>query len=76
MRILEFVELAISSATARPTKIPPGLSTLEKELTSITGCFLRLVTHNRAVFSEYYSDIVTQLRAAWTARIQKMLKKQ
>lgn len=64
MRVLDFIKVAISVGSARPTQIPPGLSALEKELTSMTGQFLRLVTHNRAVFSEIYGDIVTELRKA------------
>lgn len=64
MRVLDFIKMAISAGSARPTQIPPGLSVLEKELTSITGQFLRLVTHNRAVFGETYGDIVTELRKA------------
>ncbi|KAM7299662.1 T-complex protein 11-like protein 1 [Ixodes scapularis] len=63
MRILDFIKLTLSSASVGPTKIPAGLSTLEKELTQIAGTFLRLVTHNRAVFGEVYTDIMTQLRA-------------
>lgn len=62
MRVLDFIKVAISSGSVRPTQIPPGLSALEKELTSITGQFLRLVTHNRAVFGELYGDIVAELR--------------
>lgn len=62
MRVLDFIKVAISSGSVRPTQIPPGLSALEKELTSITGQFLRLVTHNRAVFGEMYGDIVAELR--------------
>lgn len=64
MRVLDFIKVAISSGSVRPTQIPPGLSALEKELTSITGQFLRLVTHNRAVFGETYGDIVAELRKA------------
>ncbi|XP_064489809.1 T-complex protein 11-like protein 1 [Ornithodoros turicata] len=62
-RILEFVELAVSSSSvANPTKIPPGLSALEKELTAITGSFLRLVSHNKAVHCEMYADIIARLK--------------
>ncbi|CAN7995270.1 unnamed protein product [Ixodes hexagonus] len=64
MRILDFIKLTLSSASVGPTKIPAGLSSLEKELTQIAGTFLRLVTHNRAVFGEIYADIVAHLKAA------------
>lgn len=59
-RVKEFLLQTIMSPTAAPVRIPPGLSTLQVELTSITGNFLRLVSHNRAVFSEYYIDIVSE----------------
>lgn len=39
--------------------MPPGLSTLQEELAHICGTLLRLVTHNRSVFGEYYVDILT-----------------
>ncbi|GLH00002.1 T-complex protein-like protein [Gryllus bimaculatus] len=58
-RIKEFLLQTIMSPTAAPVRVPPGLSTLQAELTSITGNFLRLVSHNRSVFSEYYIDIVS-----------------
>lgn len=61
-RILEFVELVLASSTASPIKIPPGLSVMQMELSRITGQFLRLVSHNRAVFGCYYGDIITSIR--------------
>lgn len=59
-RVREFILQSITSPTAAPVRIPPGLSSLQAELTAITGQFLRLVSHNRAVFSEYYTDIIAQ----------------
>ncbi|XP_069682529.1 T-complex protein 11-like protein 1 isoform X2 [Periplaneta americana] len=60
MRVKEFLLQTVTSSTAAPLRIPLGLSSLQTELTSITGQFLRLVSHNRAVFGEYYTDIITQ----------------
>ncbi|XP_066999721.1 T-complex protein 11-like protein 1 isoform X2 [Anabrus simplex] len=60
VRICEFLKQTITSPTAAPVQIPPGLSSLQEELTYITGQFLRLVSHNRAVFSQYYVDIVAE----------------
>lgn len=58
-RSTEFITTLLSSTTARPVQMPPGLSTLQEELAHICGTLLRLVTHNRSVFGEYYVDILT-----------------
>jgi hypothetical protein len=60
-RILEFIERVLSSPTAAPMQIPTGLSSLQKELTEIAGQFIRIVAHNRAVFSKYYAIIITDM---------------
>ncbi|XP_071452432.1 T-complex protein 11-like protein 1 isoform X2 [Hetaerina americana] len=60
-RVLEFLGQVISSQTAAPVQIPPGLSSLQEEISSIAGTFLRLVSHNRSVFGEYYATIITDL---------------
>lgn len=69
-RILEFVECCLSSLTASPVRIPPGLSSMHKELSQITGQFLRLVSHNRAVFDSSYADIVKKLRARNSTNVE------
>jgi hypothetical protein len=58
VRVREFIQQSTTSPMAAPLRIPPGLSSLQTELTAITGQFLRLVSHNRAVFGEYYTDII------------------
>lgn len=58
-RANEFIGSLLSSTTARPVQVPPGLSSLQEELGHICGTLLRLVSHNRAVFGEYYADIIT-----------------
>ncbi|GAB6018404.1 hypothetical protein CHUAL_000120 [Chamberlinius hualienensis] len=58
-RILEFTEQCLSSSSAYPVKIPPGLSIMQLELSELTGQFLRLVSHNRAVFTSSYVDILS-----------------
>lgn len=60
-RILEFIERVLSSPTAAPMQIPTGLSSLQKELTEIAGQFMRIVAHNRAVFSKYYANIIIDM---------------
>lgn len=62
-RITEFIEGIIMSQNASPVQIPSGLSVFSEELLSLTGQFVRLVTHNRAVFGEYYADIIKDLRS-------------
>lgn len=61
-RILEFVEGVTICQTAIPVQIPSGLSVFSEELLSLTGQFMRLVTHNRAVFHDYYARIIGDLR--------------
>lgn len=58
IRVKEFLLQIITSPTAAPQQVPAGLSTFQKELAAIAGQFLRIVSHNRAVFSQYYLDIV------------------
>ena len=63
-RILEFVELALNSnpqSNSSQLQIPSGLSILQDELLAITGEFIRFVSFNRSVFSEYYDQIVDGL---------------
>lgn len=59
-RVREFILQSITSPRAAPLLVPPGLSSLQTELIAITGQFLRLVSHNRAVFGEYYADIIAK----------------
>ncbi|GFU32494.1 t-complex protein 11-like protein 1 [Nephila pilipes] len=59
-RALEFLELALQ--TSSKLQIPPGLSSLKKELSLFAGQFLSLVKHNQAVFEEYYNNIIEQIK--------------
>ena len=36
----------------------PGLTLCQKELAQIAGAFVRLVTYNRSVFGEIYTEII------------------
>ncbi|KDR14701.1 T-complex protein 11-like protein 1 [Zootermopsis nevadensis] len=58
VRVREFIQQTISLSRAVPLRVPPGLSSLQTELAAVSGQFLRLVSHNRAVFGEYYADII------------------
>jgi len=57
-RIVDFNKQAISTARTAPLQIPPGLTLCQKELASIAGAFVRLVTYNRSVFTEIYNEII------------------
>ncbi|KAF3430763.1 hypothetical protein E2986_00220, partial [Frieseomelitta varia] len=59
LRIRQFLQKIILSQTATPQQVPPGLSSLQEELTAIVAQFLILISHNRSVFGEYYQEIVT-----------------
>ncbi|CAD1476228.1 unnamed protein product, partial [Heterotrigona itama] len=59
LRIRQFLQKIILSQTAAPQQVPPGLSSLQEELTAIVAQFLILISHNRSVFGEYYQEIVT-----------------
>ncbi|KAG1675722.1 T-complex protein 11-like protein 1 [Nymphon striatum] len=61
-RCHDFIEQVLSSVTASPIKMPPGLSSFQSSLANLTGQFLRLVSHNRAVFGDYYADIISKFR--------------
>lgn len=60
-RVKSFVMSVIGTTSASPIKIPPGLNIVQKELARLTGSFLRLVSHNRSVFKEYYEKILNDL---------------
>lgn len=50
----------ILSQNAKPTQVPPGLSSLQEELAAIAARFFIIVAHNRSVFGDYYHDIVAK----------------
>jgi hypothetical protein len=57
-RIVEFNKQAISTSRSAPLQIPPGLTLCQRELAQIGGNFVRLINYNRAVFGDYYSEII------------------
>lgn len=57
-RIVDFNKQAISNARTAPLQVPPGLTLCQKELAQIAGAFVRLVTYNRSVFGEIYTEII------------------
>merc|ERR1711935_8499 len=57
-RIVEFNKQAISTARSAPLQIPPGLTLCQKELAQIAGSFVRLISYNRSVFGEIYTEVI------------------
>lgn len=57
-RILEFVENVFTSNTASPVQMPKGLTILQQNLSSLAGQFMRIASHNRTVYGDYYVDII------------------
>ncbi|KAI0209793.1 T-complex protein 11-like protein 1 [Lamellibrachia satsuma] len=60
-RLMAFIHSLISQPQSRDVQLPPGFSAVSEELSHICGQFLRLVSHNRAVFGSYYTDIISRL---------------
>jgi len=60
-RVKAFVINVISTPSASPIKIPPGLSIVQKELARLTGAFLHVVSHNRSVFAPYYDSLLEKI---------------
>ncbi|XP_029166692.1 T-complex protein 11-like protein 1 isoform X2 [Nylanderia fulva] len=58
LRIRQFLQKIIQTQSIAPQQVPPGLSSLQEELTAVAARFVILISHNRSVFGEYYQDIV------------------
>jgi len=61
-RTTEFLHLSLSSLPNVPKQVPPGMTSLRSELFSTMGSIIRLYKYNLAVFSDYYSQIISKLR--------------
>lgn len=57
-RIKEFLHKMITSSVPTQLQIPAGLTAFTKELSALAARYHRLVSHNRNVFGEYYTDIL------------------
>lgn len=60
-RMTSFIQQALFSRLTEPLKVPVGMSVMEQELSEICGQFLRLISHNRSVFGNFYADIIGTL---------------
>lgn len=57
-RCLGFLAQILNNANPRHLSVPQPLVVLQEEMARICGSFLRVTQHNRAVFGEYYYDMV------------------
>lgn len=62
-RTTEFLHLALSLLPHVPKQVPPGMTSLRPELLSTMSSIIHLYKYNIAVFSEYYSQIISKLKA-------------
>lgn len=60
-RVIAFIQQALFHRHMEPIKVPAGMSVMEQELSQICGQFLRLISHNRSVFGNFYADIIGAL---------------
>uniref|UniRef100_A0A1B6DRJ1 T-complex protein 11-like protein 1 n=1 Tax=Clastoptera arizonana TaxID=38151 RepID=A0A1B6DRJ1_9HEMI len=57
-RISDFLYTTITSTSKQPVQIPPGLTSLQQELSALVRKYHHLVSYNREVFGEYYANIL------------------
>ena len=48
--------------STQPVIAPQGLTSVNTELSEITGRFSRVVSHNMAVFAPFYEDILVEIK--------------
>ncbi|XP_076181324.1 T-complex protein 11-like protein 1 isoform X2 [Ptiloglossa arizonensis] len=59
LRIRQFLQKIILSKSITLQQVPPGLLSLQEELTTIAAQFLIVISYNQSVFGDYYKEIVT-----------------
>ncbi|WKX94829.1 hypothetical protein Q1695_011806 [Nippostrongylus brasiliensis] len=67
LRISQFVEEILQSASEVQHRIQPGLSVIQKELRAFTARLLRLCVHNRRTFSELYKKLLKEIKSEHTS---------
>jgi len=70
-RIVDFNKQAIAGSRSAPLQIPPGLTLCQRELAQIAGGFVRLVSYNRAVFGEFYDELIENHVLFSTEKVEK-----
>ncbi len=51
----------LTKRTQGPVKLPQGMGTMEKDLLTVTGQFLKLVTFNKNVFGSNYGEAIQSI---------------
>lgn len=57
-RYIDFLQAVLTKRTQGPVKLPQGMGSMEKDLLSVTGQFLKLVSFNKNVFGSNYGEII------------------
>lgn len=57
----EFLRETINSDKPTRLQIPPGLTSIQPEILGVARKLLQIVSHNRAVYGEYYIDTLGEL---------------
>ncbi len=60
-RYIFFLHGVLTKMNQGQIKLPDGMSSIEKELSEITGQLLRLITFNKSVFGNYYGEIIQNI---------------
>lgn len=57
----EFLRETINTERPARLQIPPGLTSIQQEITDVARKLLQIVSHNRAVYGEYYIDTLNEI---------------
>lgn len=57
-RYIDFLQAVLTKRTQGPVKLPQGMGTMEKDILTVTGQFLKLVTFNKNVFGNNYGEAI------------------
>ncbi|KAK3798020.1 hypothetical protein RRG08_034581 [Elysia crispata] len=60
-RLMGFIREGMSGKKMTSLRVPKGCSAIQQDLAQVFGNFLRLTSHNRSVFGEYYASIIERL---------------
>jgi hypothetical protein len=55
------LQAVLTKRTQGPVKLPQGMGTMEKDLLTVTGQFLKLVTFNKNVFGSNYGEAIQSI---------------
>lgn len=60
-RLFEFLRETINTDRPARLQIPPGLTSIQNEVTAVARKLLQIVSHNRAVYGDFYIDTLNEL---------------